>query len=300
MKQKFKKSWIIRLAICAGLIAVLIPLGFLTNLFSGAGFFNGVQFNLTIFLQLIIMIAGVLALETLLVFLLGLPEPKNHRVRSVLSILASMLKYIAAIVILCWGLSIIGVNVSTIVASVGIVALILGFSAESLIADMVTGAFMIFENQYNVGDIVEVAGFRGTVTSIGLRTTCITDPGGNVKIVNNSDMKNILNRSDKPSRSICEIAVPYSTDFEKLEKEIPGLLQEIFEQRSDIFKAVPTYLGINELADSGVVMKFVAEVDEKNIFTGARTLNHDLLLGFKKLGVECPFPQVDVHNIPVK
>ena len=101
-----------------------------------------------------------------------------------------MLKYIAGIVILCWGLSIIGVNVSTIVASVGIIALIVGFSAESLIADVVTGAFMIFENQYNVGDIVEVDGFRGKVTNIGIRTTSITDTGDNVKVINNSAMRN--------------------------------------------------------------------------------------------------------------
>lgn len=300
MKKKMKLSVIIRLAICVTLIAILIPVGFFTNLFTGAGFLRGIQFNGTTFLKLIIMIACVVAAETLAVFLLGLPNPKNHRMRSVLSILSSMLKYVAAIVILCWGLSIIGVNVSTIVASVGIVALVLGFSAESLIEDMVTGAFMIFENQYNVGDIVEVAGFRGTVTNIGLRTTCITDPGGNVKIVNNSEMKNILNRSDKPSRSACEIAVPYSTDFEKLEAEIPALVQRIYEARTDIMKAPPIYLGINELGESGVILKFVVEVDEQNIFSGARALNHDLLIEFKKIGVECPFPQVDVHNIPVK
>lgn len=76
-----------------------------------------------------------------------------------------------------------------VVASVGVLALIVGFSAESLIADMVTGLFMLFENQYNVGDIVEVGGFRGTVTCIGLRTTCITDSSDNIKIVNNSDMQ---------------------------------------------------------------------------------------------------------------
>ncbi|MBO7376708.1 MAG: mechanosensitive ion channel [Clostridia bacterium] len=245
------------------------------------------------------MIAGVLCAETLLIFIIGAIKVENHRVRSVLSIISSVLRYVSATVIICWGLSIIGVNVSTIVASLGIVALILGFSAESLIEDMVTGAFMVFENQYNVGDIVEVSGFRGTVTNIGLRTTCLTDPGGNVKIVNNSSMKNILNRSDKPSRSACEIAVPYGTDFRKLESEIPGLVQRIFEAHPDVMKAPPVYLGINELADSGVILKFVVEVDESNIFSGSRILNHDLLLGFKKLGVECPFPQVDVHNIPV-
>jgi len=277
-----KKSKIIRLIVCAGLLAVLIPVGFLTGLIDGTSFGN-VKVNLQNVVKLLIMAAAVISAETLLVFLLNAIKIENHRARSVISILSSVLKYVAAIV----------------VASLGIVALILGFSAESLIEDMVTGAFMIFENEYNVGDIVEVNGFRGTVTNIGLRTTSLTDPGGNVKIVNNSSMKNILNRSDKPSRSACEIAVPYGTDFEKLESEIPALMQEIYEAHPDMMKAPPVYLGINELGDSGVVLKFVVEVDEKNIFSGNRTLNHDLLLGFKKLGVECPFPQVDVHNIPL-
>ena len=185
---------------------------------------------------------------------------------------------------------------STIVASVGVLALIVGFSAESLITDVVTGAFMIFENQYNVGDIVEVDGFRGTVTSIGIRTTSITDPGDNVKIVNNSDMRNILNRSDRVSRSISDISIPYATDLEKLEASIPALMQSIYAAHPDMMKEPPQYLGVQALADSAVVLRFLVNVEEKDIYAGARVLNHDLLLGFRKLGVECPFPQVDVHT----
>ena len=295
MKDR-KKSSIIRFIVCAVILAILIAVGFGAKLINLDGL-KDISFSVDKLIRLLVMIVGVLCAEALISFILGLPKPENHRARSVLSIVSSILKYVAAIVILCWGLSILGVNVSTIVASVGILALILGFSAESLISDMVTGAFMIFENQYNVGDIVEVDGYRGTVTSIGLRTTCITDPGGNVKIVNNSAMKNILNRSDRPSRSISLISVPYGTDFEALESKIPALMTEIRDAHPDVFKTEPVYLGVEQLADSGVVLKFVAEVDEQNIFTGARVLNHDLLLGFKKLGVECPFPQIDVHNV---
>ena len=289
------KSALIRLIVCIVIVAILIPTGFLTKAFTFESF-KQISFSFSALWKLLIMIFSVLAVETLIVFVLGLPKPKSHRAQSVLSIVSSLMKYLAVIVILCWGLSILGVNVSTIVASVGIVALIVGFSAESLIADVVTGAFMIFENQYNVGDIVEVGGFRGTVTSIGIRTTCITDPGDNVKIVNNSAMKNILNRSDKLSRSVSQIAIPYATDLEKLENEIPALMDEIYQRRADVFKAPPKYLGVQELADSSVILKFVVNVDEKDIYSGARLLNRDLLLGFRKLGVECPFPQLDVHT----
>lgn len=294
--MKLKKSVLIRLIVCVVLLMAVLGIGSATDGFGFDDLGDAIsEVHWGRVLRLFVMIFGVIAFTTLLEFFLGLFQPENHRIRSILSIISSLIKYVAAIVILCWGLSILGVNVSTIVASVGILALIIGFSAESLIADVVTGTFMLFENQYNVGDIVEVDGFRGTVTSIGIRTTCVTDMGGNVKIVNNSAMQNVLNRSDMPSRSVSDIAVPYGTDLLKLEEGIPGLMEEILVAHPDVMKEAPKYLGVQELADSAVVLRFVVNVDEKDIYSGARVLNHDLLLGFRKLGVECPFPQMDVH-----
>jgi small conductance mechanosensitive channel len=247
-------------------------------------------------LKVCAMAAIVLFCAWLIALILGSIRLSSHRGRTVLTLLASLARYVAAIVILCWGLSIFGVDVNTIVASVGVVALIIGFGAESLIADMVTGFFMLFENQYNVGDIVEINGFRGTVKEIGIRTTSIIDTGKNIKIINNSDMKNILNRSDNASIAAASIDIPYATDLEKLEEQLPGLMKEIFEKHRDMMISEPRYLGVQELGASGITLKFIAEVEEGNIFSVPRILNHDLLLGFRKLGVECPFPQVDVHQ----
>ncbi len=247
-------------------------------------------------IEVLAMAAMVLFAVQLLRFLLSLIKPKERKGLTLISLFSSLLHYVAALVILCWGLSILGVNVNAIVASVGIVALIVGFGAESLVADVVTGIFLLFENQYNVGDIVEVNGFRGTVKEIGIRTTSIMDVGGNVKIINNSEMKNILNRSDNISRAVSDIAIPYETDLEALEAKLPELMQAIYAQRADVMLAAPQYLGVQQLADSSVVLRFVVEVAEKDIYAGARILNRDLWLGFRKLGVECPFPQVDVHS----
>ena len=247
-------------------------------------------------IQVLAMAALVLFAAQLLRVLLNLIQPKERKGKTLISLLSSLLHYVAAIVILCWGLSILGVNVNAIVASVGIVALIVGFGAESLVADVVTGIFLLFENQYNVGDIVEVNGFRGTVKEIGIRTTSIMDTGDNIKIINNSEMKNILNRSDNISRAVSDIAIPYETDLEALEAKLPELMQAIYAQRADVMLAAPQYLGVQQLADSSVVLRFVVEVAEKDIYAGARILNRDLWLGFRKLGVECPFPQVDVHT----
>ena len=147
-----------------------------------------------------------------------------------------------------------------------------------------------------MGDIIEVAGFRGVVSEIGIRTTSLTDTGGNVKIINNSDMKNILNRSDNSSKAVTDFPVPYDTDLRALEKNIPAMLKKIYDENTAVFRSVPAYLGVQELADSAVVLRFVAEVGEADIYSGARLLNHEIFLAMKDLGIECPFTQVDVHN----
>ncbi len=293
--MKKKKSLLGIVLLAAALVALLWGC-------KAAGIWQGVDFkaewdlSAAAILKLLTMAAGVLLLAKLLSVLLSLPKPKSHRAKTMLTIIASLLQYAAALVILCWGLSILGVNVSAIVASVGVLALIVGFGAESLIADVVTGVFMLFENQCNVGDIVEVGGFRGTIQKIGIRTTCVVDGGDNVKIINNSEMKNILNRSDKASRAVCDIGIPYEADLEKLEKKLPALLEEIHEKYPELMQQAPDYLGVQALDSSAVVLRFTAAVSEQNIYTTQRRLNRELLLGLRRLGIECPYPQVDVHT----
>ena len=247
-------------------------------------------------LRVLAMAFLVMAAAELVGVILGAIKPKSHRGRTLCSILRSAVRYAAAIVILCWGLSILGVDVNTIVASMGILTLVVGFGAESLIADVITGVFMLFEGQYNVGDIVEVNGFRGTVREIGIRTTSIVDAGENIKIINNTEMKNLLNRSDNLSRTVSDIAIPYETDLEALEAKLPAMLEGIYENNREIFLSAPRYMGVQALGDSAVMLRFVADVAEKDIYNGNRALNRALLLGFRKAGVECPFPQLDVHN----
>lgn len=291
-----KNNPIVKIAVFGVIAVILWGVGFFTKLWDTIPKGTGIHLNPANILRMLFWIAATIFIERLIVYLLSLTKPENRRAKTVTSIVANMLKYIAAIVIFCGVLTILGVNIATIIASIGVIALIIGFGAESLIADVVTGMFILLDNQYNVGDIIEVGGFRGTVSDIGIRTTCVTDPGGNVKIINNSDMKNILNRSDKNSKAVAVFPVPYDTDIPALEEKIPAMLDGIFEAHKDIFKAAPRYLGLEALSASSVDLKFIVEVDEKDIYSGARLLNRELFVGMRKLGVECPFQQVDIHT----
>ena len=297
MNENNSKRNIVKTLVYAVLLAAAAFIGVSTGLIKDKELKAMLSIDAFAIAKLIVMIFGVLLLKNLIVLILGFFKPKSHRARSIISLTSSLMKYLAFIVILCWGLTIIGVNITTIIASIGILALIVGFSAESLIADVVTGTFMLLENQYNVGDIVEINGFRGIVTSIGIRTTCITDSGDNVKIINNSEMKNILNRSDNSSRAVGDISIPYETDLTALEKKLPALMQEIYDRNSATLNGLPVYLGVQALEASGILLRFIVEVDEKNIFSAGRLLNRGLLLGFKKLGIECPYTRLDVHTV---
>lgn len=293
-RQTSKKySALIRAVILAAIAALVYFIGRHVGIFTEIPKLN---LNGKAVLRGVLILLAMFAVEGLLIFLLNLLKPKNNRARTLVSLIKNMLRYAVILAAICIALTMFNVDIVTILAGLGILALIIGFGAESLIADIVTGMFILIDNQYNVGDIIEVDGFRGTVTEINVRSTVLTDVGGNIKIINNSDMKNVLNRSDNFSKSVSDFAIPYETDLEELEKKIPDLLEEIYQNNQPLMKAKPDYLGLNKLDDSAVVLRFTVDVAEGDIFAGARALNHDLFIGMRKLGIEVPFPQLDLHQ----
>lgn len=246
--------------------------------------------------KLVAMVLLLILLTAIAGLILSHIHPRSGKARSAVTLLQSAVSYFAALIGIFWGLSILGVGVSTIFASVGVLALVIGFGAESLVADVVTGVFLVFENQFNVGDIIEVGGFRGTVEQIGIRTTYIRDAGDNIKIINNSDLRNILNRSAAQSWAKTDVAVSYNEDLERVEKVLAELLPKIRAKYPEVFPNDPVYSGVQELADSGVVLRIAAIVHEQDIYKAPRLLNRELKLGFDRAGIEIPFPQVIVHR----
>ena len=149
------------------IIFPLILLIAVTLLAKSTGLLNGfdgmIIVNLEKLLEIIIAVAFIMVLGNVALMLLGIYRKKSGRVGTMATLISSIVKYAMILIIFCWVLSIIGVDVSTIFASIGVIALIIGFGAESLVADLVTGIFILFENEYNVGDIIEVDQFRGTL-----------------------------------------------------------------------------------------------------------------------------------------
>jgi small conductance mechanosensitive channel len=221
---------------------------------------------------------------------------KSLRSQTIASLAAGAFHYLIVIIGAVWGLAILGVNTTAVLAGVGIIGLILGFGAQSLIEDIITGAFIIFEGQYVIGDIIILDEFRGIVRNIGVRTTTIEDAGGNLKVVNNSDIRNFQNRSRNSSLAICEVSVAYDTDLKKLDQVMKEGLPRMYEAHKDLYKAVPIFRGVIALADSGVNLRITAEVKEEDVFVAQRQLNRDVWALFTEKDIEIPFPQVVVHR----
>ena len=249
---------------------------------------NDAQVNIAHILMLAAALCVIWVINSVLTILLNLTGKKKGRSVTVNHLLLSIIKYLSVIIAIFWGLSILGVNTAAVLASVGIIGLIVGFGAQSLIEDILTGIFIIFEGEYNIGDIIILDDFRGIVRNIGVRTTVIEDAGGNLKIVNNSDIRNLQNRSKNSSLAICEVGVAYETDIRAMEKMLENELPKLFEANRDIFLSAPVYMGINELGDYSVVLAFSVETKEDNIFIAKRRLNRELLLLCNEQHIEIP------------
>ena len=261
------------------------------GLFGGSGMFTPARLICAVAVVLLVW----LLCEIIITVLTKLGGKKSSS-RSMVGLFVSLVKFLGIIVAAVWALGILGVNLAGIFASLGIASLIVGFGAQSLIEDAVTGIFIIFEGQYHVGDIIVLDGFRGTVKKIGIRTTCIMDGGGNQKIVNNSDIRNMQNRSRHTSLAVCDLSVSYSADIREVEKVFAECFPKIHAKHSDLFLTAPRCLGVESLGESSVVMRIVADVVEENYFLGYRTLNREIKLMCDENGIEIPFNQIVVHQ----
>lgn len=256
---------------------------------------NG-QFDFVKLLSILIVIAGCWAANYLVSLLFSVIKLKDRHAQTIKGLIGNLLKYAIVIYCIIYSLTILGLDVAAVLASLGILGLVIGFGAQSLIEDVITGLFIVLEGHIQVGDVIAIDDFRGTVTSIGIRTTALVDDGGNERIINNSAIKDMTNLSDKESIAAVIIGISYNADLVKAEKVVKETLEKLPSMYPEIFTGVCKYFGVDNLNSSSVDLKMGAYVNEKNIFAAKRLINREIKLAFDANGVEIPFPQVVVHK----
>lgn len=183
----------------------------------------------------------------------------------------------------------LGTAASSILATAGIGGLAISFGAQNLVKDMVTGGFMIYEDQYKIGDYVKVAGVEGFVEHVSLRVTKIRSFSGEVYIVPNGQITIVTNLSRGDFNAAIEVGVSYNTP---LDKAIESMKKagKAFAESVDYVKAEPNVLGVTELADYYVALKMVCLVKPMYQFEAERTLLKMVKEQFDKDGIDIPFP----------
>lgn len=225
-------------------------------------------------------------------------KKKRHKtLNRVFNIAATLFIFGAAIMMI---LKETGVEIGPILAGAGIVGLALGFGGQYLIRDIITGLFIIFENQYRIGDWVNFDGnVGGLVEDITLRVTTLRDLNGTVHYVPHGEIKRVSNFSQKFARINLNVGVAYSADLEHVIKIINRVGQEMAEDPKwkDIILKPPAFLRVDNLAESSVELKILGEVQPLKQWSASGELRKRIKIAFDKEGIEIPFPQVVMHRI---
>ncbi len=245
------------------------------------------------FLRSIQIIAVAVLAGVILHYLMKIVFP-SKKVMTVTKLVLSFLKWVVAIAAVFVIMGEWGANTTFMWASAGIATLIIGLGSQALVADILAGIFIVFEGDFQVGDIIIVDGWRGEVQAIGVRTTKLIDAGGNVKIVNNNEIKSIINQTKELSIAKCYVAIGYEARIENVEAIIADNIDKLKEKIPGIVEG-PYYKGVSELAESSVNLLFVAKCNENDIYQVQRDLNREIKIMFDDNDISIPFNQIVVH-----
>ena len=256
---------------------------------------EGLKNQLPEIIQCVIYIILVFAISKILRTIFRAQIKKSDRARTVVTLLDGLVKYGCAIAIIIFVLKACGVDTEALIASVGVLPLIVGLGAQTLIADIIAGVFIIFENEFNSGETVSIDGFRGKVLEIGIRSTKLIDAAGNIKIVNHSNITNVVNLSREMSLAVVDCDFPYDVPIEYIEN--------LFEKNFDGFKERipgivegPFYKGVCMYKDSNVTVKIVAKCLEDDRFQVERDLMREYRAILTKEGIDISYPQVVINQ----
>ncbi len=216
-----------------------------------------------------------------------------QRAKAMGSLLKSIITGVLLAVIGTMVLAEVGVNVGPIVASAGILGLALGFGAQSLVSDFLAGVFMISEDQYGVGDEVDLGEAIGTVEAVSLRVTRVRDVNGTVWYVRNGEITRVGNMSQNWARSVIDVSVAYHEDIARVRRVLDDVAHDMWEDED--FKGViieqPSVWGVQELGIDGVIVRVALKTAPLEQWAVAREMRQRIKARFDFEGIEIPFPQ---------
>lgn len=226
------------------------------------------------------------------------------RAKTTTSVLRSVSSFVVYTVATLYTFSALGLRLGPFVAGAGIIGVALGFGAQSMVKDFLGGMFMLVEDQFGVGDVIDISdsvdganGVRGTVEAVTLRITSIRDVNGTIWHIPNGDIRRIGNMSQGWARSLLDVPVPYGTDLERAERVIAEVARRVTtapEYRSEVM-GEPEVWGVEQLGDNGVLIRVVIKTRPGEQWPITRALRAGLHDAFIEAGITHPSTQYDIR-----
>ncbi|MRG85572.1 mechanosensitive ion channel family protein [Salinibacillus xinjiangensis] len=218
----------------------------------------------------------------------------ENRAKTLEKLLINVYSYAILFVLIITLLSIFHIPIAPLLAGAGVVGLAIGFGAQGLVSDVVTGFFILLERQIEVEDYVTAAGLSGIVEELGLRTTKIRDFDGTLHFIPNRNISNVSNHSRGNMRALVDISIAYEENV----AEAIQLLQKVcddFAAKDDRIKEGPDVVGVQGFGSSDVVLRIIAQTENLEQWDVERQLRKELKAALDQAGIEIPYPhQVNV------
>ncbi len=211
------------------------------------------------------------------------------------SIIKSLCRYAIIMVTIAILLTTWGVNVTGIVASLGVLTLIIGLGCQSLINDVISGLFIVFDDYFSVGDIVIIDGFRGYVEEVGLRAVKISDRIGNIKSINNSSITSVVNLSRQLNHISITMPASFNEDIERCEAVFARELPLIKERMPMIING-PVYKGVDSIDNGAIYFSFGFDTKAEFRFQSTRDFKREIYQMFVKNDILIPYRQITVNS----
>jgi len=229
----------------------------------------------------------------------GKPEVEvEKRANTLIRILRNTLSIVLGLIALLIILDQIGINITAALAGLGIIGVAVGFGAQTLIKDIISGFFILLENQYNVGDVIRVGNIAGGVEEITLRRTILRDLDGARHSIPNGEIRTVSNLTQEWSRAHLNISVAYKEDLDK----VMALMRKTWEEMAwdpgwspYIISKTPWLLRVDEFGDSGIVIKLVGETQPMKQWDVMGEFRRRIKKVFDEEGVEIPWPHTKVY-----
>ena len=228
--------------------------------------------------------------------LLNKGEVTRGRALTLQSLAENVFSYVLIFILVATVFNIFGLSVASLIAGAGIVGLAIGFGAQGLVSDVVTGFFLLLEKQIDVNDYVTVGSIDGIVEAVGLRTTQIRSFDGTLNYIPNRDITTVSNHSRGNMRALVDIGISYDEDIDKAIAVIQTACENVTLENETIVEG-PDVIGVQAFGASDVTLRVIAKAKNGEQWAVERQLRKAIKEALDANGIEIPFPhQVNLHK----